>query len=141
MRLTDLDPQFLKYDIRVEEYSVVNGVWDPDKKDYVVADGRYWHDAGEPVVKKTGPRTYLIPVATLAEAQLISFLCPKCRGLDGEHHVHMPFADRGVDHELVKNQWNVKGSSFEDLSTTPSYLIIGGCGWHGYITDGNVSII
>lgn len=142
MRLTELDPQFLKYDTRIEEYSVVDGIWDPDKKDYIVSDGRYWHEAGEPTIKKTGPRTYLIPVATLAEAQLISFLCPKCylenHGPVGTHHVHMPFAGRDVDPTM--DQWNAVGTGFEDLTTTPSYLIVGGCNWHGYITNGEVSV-
>lgn len=145
MRLTSLDPEFFKYDIKIEEYSVVDGVWDPDKKDYIIADGRYWHEAGEPTVKKIGPRTYFIRVDTLKEAQLLHFLCPKCyrenNGPVGTHSIHMPFADRGVDHQLEKHQWNVTGTNFEDLSTNPSYLIVGGCAWHGYITNGDVTII
>lgn len=96
-----------------------------------------------PIKDVTGPREYLCDVDSLADAQGIMFLCPKCfiknKGSVGTHRCPLPFAGRGVD--PAKNQWNVLGTGFHDLSTTPSYRIVGGCGWHGYITDGEVSII
>lgn len=48
MKLTDLEPQFYKYDIKVETYSVVDGIWDESRKQYLVADGRTWDEAGRP---------------------------------------------------------------------------------------------
>lgn len=144
MRLKDLKPQFLKYEERMEDIRQVDGVWDGTK--YVVADGRTWEEAGRPIKVVHGPREYLIPVETLAEAQCIMFLCPLCYrnngGEEGTHHVQMPFAKRGVSFERHKHQWDVVGgTSYDDLSTNPSYLIIGGCGWHGYLTSGEATII
>ena len=35
--------------------------------------------------------------------------------------------------------WERTGDSFENLTLTPSILRIGGCGWHGFITNGEVT--
>lgn len=143
MKLTDLEPQFYRYETRIESYEVVDGVWNDQRKVYLVGDGRTWDEAGRPTKEVTGPREYLCNVDTLQEAQGIMFLCPKCfrdnNGPVGTHRCPLPFAGRGVD--PAKNQWNVTGSGYADLSTTPSYLIVGGCSWHGYITNGQVSIL
>lgn len=119
MKLSELEPQFYRYETRVEERDTVNG----------------------PV---TGPREYHIPVQTLAEAQCIFFLCPIC--LNGQHHqVEVTFAGRGVqDHQGNHNsagkptRWQVSGNDFSDLTTTPSILLEGGCFWHGFITNGEI---
>lgn len=34
--------------------------------------------------------------------------------------------------------WRREGETFDTLSTTPSILRRGGCGWHGYITNGEI---
>ena len=34
--------------------------------------------------------------------------------------------------------WNRTGDTFETLTLTPSILRVGGCGWHGFITGGEV---
>lgn len=88
------------------------------------------------------------PVDGLAEAQGVWFLCPKCfkanGGAKGTHSCEVTFAGRGVadahgthNDKGVPVRWAVGGSNLDDLSTTPSILLIGGCEWHGYITNGS----
>lgn len=128
MKLIDLEPQFVRYEQRIEQYDTVNG----------------------PI---TGPRDYQIYVKTLAEAQGITFLCPKCFKVNnnsnqGTHSVEATFANRGVpDNQGTHNKnklpvrWSVSGSHYHDLTTHPSILLPDGCNWHGFITNGEVSII
>lgn len=121
MKLTELEPRFVRYERRY-----VNGVW-----------GDY------------------IPIAeSIAEAQGIQFLCPSCfvrnNGAVGTHLIEVSFAGRGVaDHQGSHNRegkpsrWTANGSGYSDLTTQPSILIDPAkptCdGWHGYITNGEVS--
>lgn len=139
MRLTDLEPQFLRYEERVETWEVVDG------------DEATWRERGCPTKPVTGPRTYLPYVDNLYEAQAIHFLCPVCfrknGGAVGTHWVEVSFADRGVldyqgshNDEGKPSRWTVSGTSYHDLTTTPSiFLKPPGCGWHGYITNGEVT--
>lgn len=88
------------------------------------------------------------PVATVAEADSIMFLCPKCfetnGGEIGTHSIRVDFVGRGVPDEAcihnkegVAVRWNiVAGSGIDDLSLTPSILLLAGCEWHGFVTDG-----
>lgn len=113
MNLTELEPQFVRYDTR---------------------EGR----------------DYIVPVNTLAEAQGVQILCPLCfaanNGPVGTHALDVTFAGRGAaDHQGSHaddgkpSRWNVTGDSFENLSTTPSIHLKGsGCGWHGFITNGEI---
>jgi hypothetical protein len=40
----------------------------------------------------------------------------------------------------VKNpHWRRSGETFETLTLTPSIQRVGGCGWHGFITNGEVT--
>jgi hypothetical protein len=84
-------------------------------------------------------------VTSAAEAQGVRMLCPKCfaenGGSVGTHSVLVPFQDRAVPAEAMPQmpRWAASGSTFEDLSTTPSILLKGGCGWHGFITKGDVT--
>jgi uncharacterized protein DUF6527 len=140
MRLSVLEPAFIKYEDRIE-------TWDK-----IVGDEATWRERGCPTEPVTGPREHRITVPSLAEAQGIHFLCPKCwtenKGPVGTHLCEVTFEGRGVlPHQGIRGskepgpRWNVTGTNFEDLSTTPSILIIGGCNWHGYITAGEVSIL
>jgi hypothetical protein len=94
-----------------------------------------------------------IQVETLAEAQGIWFDCPKCyaawkTGTDptlvGVHGILIWFSDRGVPDRLGVNsegravRWNVSGTDFSNLTLTPSILLLGGCNWHGWVTNGEV---
>lgn len=114
VKLTELEPQFIKYETS--------------------ADGEI-----------IDPRN--IPIE---QAQGLWFLCPKCfvanSGPVGTHACEVSFAGRGVlDHQGSHNKegkpvrWNMSGTGLNDLTLTPSILLEGGCAWHGYITNGEVS--
>lgn len=133
MQLIDLSPQFIRYGSRVETWQVVDG------------DHNTWRERGCPCKDVTGPREYKVHVATLVEAQGIFFDCPICKDKQA-HSVEVTFRDRGVPDNLgthnkdgVPVRWAVTGNDFSDLSTQPSILLQGGCGWHGYITNGNAA--
>ena len=134
MKLTDLEPQFIRYEEGIADK------WHGKK----LEDGStQW--GGFPVQMKRY-------VDTLADAQGVMFLCPLCftknNGSINTHQCEVTFSDRGVKNEDgVHNnlglpvRWSVTGSCYDDLSTQPSVLVQGGCGWHGFLTDGNVSIL
>jgi len=35
--------------------------------------------------------------------------------------------------------WHREGSTFETLTLRPSIQRVGGCGWHGFVTNGKVT--
>lgn len=124
MRLTELDPRFVRY--RKEDGHEI--------KTFATADT---------------DGSFTVPVP-FGEAQGIEFLCPLCfaknAGPVGTHYCDVTFADRGVPDDLGTHnkegkavRWTVSGDTFENLTTTPSILIEGGCGWHGFITNGEVT--
>ena len=144
MRLSELNPEFLRFDVRTETWSEI------------VGDHRTWRQRGCPTVEVTGPRCFSKFVNSLEEAQGIMFACPLCHnkrtrdGYEGSHSVMVAFANKGIIEEhccAMRNKegrlvlWNVGGSGFDDLTITPSILIQGGCGWHGFVTNGEVSIL
>ena len=108
MKLADLNPRFLK-----------------------IEDASHWRQ-----------------VDSLAEAQGVEFLCPKCfaanNGPVGTHIVVCWFNGRGVSNEVRPGpgRWNPSGTGYDDLSFVPpgatSVLLTGGCGWHGFIENGEV---
>ena len=116
--------------------------------------GRYESRGPETWDTTTGPQTgmreYFVRVASLDEAQGVQFLCPKCfarnGGSVGTHWCEVSFEGRGVA-ELQGShgaggeptRWCVSGTGLADLSTQPSIQIVGGCGWHGFITSGDAS--
>ena len=122
MKLTELEPQFMTYETR--PYPSV--------------------DAGN----------YIHRVDTLVEAQGIIFLCPVCfaknNGPVGTHAIEVSFAGRDVqDHQGSHSRdgqpvrWNASGSTYDDLTLTPS-ILIDECkpacdGWHGFITNGAIT--
>lgn len=67
--------------------------------------------------------------------------CP-CGDASEQHQLYVPFAnplDGGPALQTGKdNGWQRTGETFETLTLTPSILRINGCGWHGFITDGEV---
>jgi len=116
MKLTDLAPQWMRY----------------EKRD----DGH----------------TYFVPVEAISEAQGIKFLCPKCfaeKGTaSGVHSVICWSRSRGApeDARPGPGRWALDGTNFEDLTlnadppgTKRSVLLIGGCEWHGFITNGEAA--
>lgn len=69
--------------------------------------------------------------------------CP-CGTCDEFHQLYVPFAnplDGGPPLQTGKNNgWQRTGDTFETLTLTPSILRTRphGCGWHGFITNGDV---
>lgn len=127
MRLTELRPRFIKYQVRdVDPNVFVDGIRHPDGKEI----------------------TYPF-VESLAEADGIEFLCPKCfaanGGEVGTHAVICWFEGKVADDvEPKPGRWNPTGTGFSDLSFVPgkksnSVLLIGGCAWHGFITNGDAT--
>jgi hypothetical protein len=124
VRLTELEPQFLRYEKRTCEPNV-------------------WIDG----VRSANPyREFFHHVDTLAGADGISFLCPLC--VQRDRHSVLCWFEGKVPDDVQPNpgRWNPIGTGYGDLSFVPgrkshSVLLLGGCAWHGYITNGEVSII
>jgi hypothetical protein len=96
-------------------------------------------------------------------AQGVMFQCPKCaegqepfekdgrRGFRGAHYVICWFtnpinAPRVADDVNPKpGRWNAAGTSLDDLTfvgpgaTSVLMTSPGGCGWHGFVTNGDAS--
>jgi len=93
-------------------------------------------------------------VETLAEADGVWFLCPKCYvkngGVLGTHMIAIGFADRDClpgsysqDRNGVDTRWNVSGADIDSLTLTPSIdlsqpEIVSCCGWHGFVGSNGV---
>lgn len=94
-------------------------------------------DLGAELLVSKVPRQIVSQVATLAEAQGVWFECPGCQG----HRVLVWFAGRGVpDEEQPSPRWQVSGTSLDDLTLHPSINLPGaGCGWHGWVKDGEAA--
>src|ERR1700674_2991646 len=112
MRLTDLDPAFLRYE--------------PE---------------GDQIIMRR--------VDVIAEAQGVSFLCPKCfaanGGPRGAHAVICWSRSRGTpeDARPGPGRWALDGTGFPDLTlgadppnSSSSVQLTGGCNWHGHVIDG-----
>lgn len=85
-------------------------------------------------------------VDNLAEASGVLFCCPLCftknGGNVGTHYVLAWFRDRGVPDAATPGpgRWAVTGSGLADLTLAPSIHLTGpGCGWHGFVTAGEVT--
>lgn len=102
--------------------------------------------------RKDEAGTFFVPVDALAEAHGLKFLCPKCfaanGGPTGTHSVICWSRSRGTpeDAQPGPGRWRIKGSGFADLtlkadapSKARSVQLIGGCKWHGFITNGRVT--
>lgn len=96
--------------------------------------------------------SFRVDCPTLEEAQGIMFLCPKCfdanKGSVGTHSVICWFAGRiSDDMDPRPGRWTPQGTSIDDLTFVPgtpprsvSVLLTGGCGWHGFIRNGEASL-
>lgn len=88
--------------------------------------------------------------------QGVWFLCPKCYADNGNsaigtHHVLCWFLNPRVgppvsDEEDPKpGRWTREGETIETLTLGPgkngarSVLLTGGCGWHGFVTNGDAT--
>ena len=71
----------------------------------------------------------------------VVFDCP-CGDHDEEHRCYVPFANPiGPGPHVNEKGRQRTGDTFEALTLTPSVLRIGGCGWHGFITNGEVRTV
>lgn len=73
----------------------------------------------------------------------VDFDCP-CGNHDDGHRCYVPFANPldGGPGLHGERGWQRTGETFEALTLTPSILRVrgrGGCGWHGFITNGEVT--
>lgn len=98
------------------------------------------HDAGPPEI--------YTPVSTVAEAHGVIFLCPKCfeanAGQVGTHSVLCWFVGKVADNvEPKPGRWIPGGTGLADLTFigpgAASVLLLSGCGWHGFVKNGNAS--
>jgi len=89
---------------------------------------------------REGGREFYIPVDGLNEANGLMFLCPGCFQAKGARPgVHSVLCYKPQIPSEVKpgpGRWPMTGSDYSDLTLTPSILL--GCGWHGFITNGEV---
>jgi hypothetical protein len=86
-------------------------------------------------------------VELLSEADGVWFLCPKCfatnQGKVGTHSVLCFFEGRVPDWvQPNPGRWNPVGTGLNDLTFVPgkktqSVQLLGGCNWHGFVTNGS----
>lgn len=113
MKLTELEPQFLRWEK------------EDDRVFYPYANG-------------------------IEDAQGIEFLCPKCfaanGGAVGTHAVICWSRSRGTPEEAEPGpgRWKIEGTDYHDVtlnadppSSARSVQLNGGCGWHGFVTNGD----
>lgn len=104
----------------------------------------------EPEFLKWVDESHYHHVDTLACADGIVFVCPKCFEANGHqrpgvHSVICWFEGKVPDSATPgPGRWNPTGSGFEDLSFVPgaksnSVLLTSGCQWHGFVTNGEVT--
>lgn len=100
-----------------------------------------WKDGG--IIRK---------VRGIAKAQGVMFLCPKCfqanGGKRGTHRVVCWSRSRGVPDSAQPGpgRWTLDGTGLKDLTlngdppgNARSVQLIGGCAWHGHITNAEVT--
>jgi hypothetical protein len=83
------------------------------------------------------------PVESLAEADGVWFLCPKCfvanGGAKGAHTVAILWKEGPGERFNSGVRWNLAGGTgLDDLALTPSIQCHGGCEWHGFVGSSGV---
>lgn len=126
MKLVDLHPQWMG--------AGGEGISEPGLDPCTACNG-----VGCEICYSTG-KTY-VPAP---ERQGVGVLCDcPCGNRDEGHQLYVPFAnplDGGPPMHTGKNNgWQRTGETFETLTLTPSILrIVPSCGWHGFITNGEI---
>jgi hypothetical protein len=67
----------------------------------------------------------------------IIFDCP-CGKCDEDHQLAVPFSNPIDGGPAIERGWKRTGETFETLTLEPSILRLSGCGWHGWIRNGEV---
>ena len=127
MKLTDLEPSLKKIVVKED-------TWTRRKED----------GSDEQV---TGPRYYFHEVETIAEADGIWFLCPKCFRDNGNSNVGThcvscwrPRVEQS-EHLTGPGRWELVGNNFNDLSLVAnptSVQLEGGCNAHFTVSNGEI---
>lgn len=134
--LRDLDARFIRLDVRIEVRRRVRPeIWEV-RKDGPWADSDFYD--------WEGPCDYLVDVDTLAEADGLRLLCPKCyddppTGPVGTHSMICWSPKISQDHEPRPGRWELVGTSIDDLTLvagSSSVLIQGGCNAHFFVRQG-----
>lgn len=99
----------------------------------------------EPWWLKRVDDTHFRIVDSKAEADGVDFLCPKCfaanGGRVGTHRVTCWNPSVPQTTSPTPGRWDLQGTGFNDLTLvagSSSVLLIGGCAWHGFITNGEI---
>lgn len=85
----------------------------------------------------------------IGEAEGVMFLCPKCYdcngGAKGTHMVVCWTPKVPDDTQPKPGRWTLVGTGIHDLTLdgangkSRSVLLLGGCDWHGFVTNGDAS--
>ena len=137
MRLVDLEPEWLRHEVRVEPGTFLKPGIDPMRGN--------WTD--DDIETRSEPTEYLIRVDSLDLAHGIRFLCPLCVS-NGGHGVVCWFEGRVADDvKPGPGRWTPHGTGFDDLTFVPgqrvqavSVALLSGCNWHGFIRNGEVTL-
>lgn len=101
--------------------------------------------------EKRDGHIFLPYVDKIEDAQGVEFLCPLCfqqnKGPVGTHAVICWSSSRGVppEAEPLPGRWRLVGTGYADLSLmeepgkSRSVLLLSGCRWHGFVTNGIVT--
>ncbi len=97
-------------------------------------------------VAERGERAVFKHVSTIEEAHGLRFLCPKCYqangGPKGTHSVICWTPQAPLDDKSAGGaRWPMSGTGYLDLTLTPSIQLLGGCHWHGFITNGEATSV
>lgn len=96
-----------------------------------------WMGSGGEGVSQLDPTTGTYVPAPRHEGVGVLLDCP-CGNRDESHQLYVPF-DVALDGSTsTERGWHRVGDTFDTLTLTPSIRRIGGCGWHGFITNGEV---
>lgn len=99
--------------------------------------GPRWVGHGGEGVRKKGPDGTLVSVPR-RERIGVAFDCP-C-GCGDRCLIPFENPEDGLGAvEPDKPAWHREGTSLDALTVRPSIQRLGGCAWHGFITDGEVS--
>lgn len=120
MKLRDLEARFIKRTVtEVDPTKFVDGMLSP-----------------------SGRRVQYATVQTLLEADGVMFKCPLCVNTKHPHQVTCWFTGKVPDDADPKSgRWNPQGTGLDDLTFVPgkktqSVQLLGGCNWHGFVTNG-----
>jgi hypothetical protein len=138
----DLEARFLRREVRIETRRFI--------KPEVIVERPHGPYTDDDVEEHEGSVECLPEVTTLAEADGVWFLCPKCfaanGGNVGTHGVLCWFVGKVPDDVDPKpGRWMPTGTSLHDLTfvpsegRTPSVALIGACGWHGHVNVGDAT--